>query len=384
MRPAALIECLGLYIGTLLAGLATIYGLVAWLAVRRPIGQVGHSNSLKPPVTILKPLYGAEPETYGCLLSFCDQQYPVFQIVFGVADASDPVVAIVKKLQRARPHLDIALSVDRRQHGGNRKVCNLVNMMALARHEVFVVADSDVRVGRDYLAKVVAPLSDHAVGIVTCTYRCSPRAGVCPLLGALFITDWFAPSVRVAALAGSRAFAFGATIALRRETLSFIGGFRSVANQLADDYCLGALTRRAGLRTVLSGVVVETVVPETTGKQLALRELRWLRTIRAINPHSYRFLFLTFSLPVAAIGTLLSAKSLLTVGMLVTTVVARLLVHFNTRASHASLALMLLLPLRDVLSFGLWTWSFVTRRVQWRDSNIRIANDGSVWIIEST
>ena len=128
---------------------------------------------------------------------------------------------------------------------------------------------------------------------------------------------------------------------------------------------------------------METQVPETAGKRLALHELRWLRTLRAINPHSYRFLFLAFSLPVATIGILLSTNSLLTVGMPVITVVARLLVHVNTRASHACLALMRLLPLRDVLSVGLWTWSFVARRVQWRDSDIHIANDGSVRIIES-
>jgi ceramide glucosyltransferase len=371
------------FAGSMLAAFAMAYSIVSWVAVRRQIGREGQANGHTPPVTILKPLCGAEPETYSCLLSFCDQQYPEFQIVFGVAHAADPAVAIVERLQREWPHRDLQLSIDRRQHGGNRKVSNLMNMMTLARHGVLVLADSDVRVKRDYLAKVVAPLKDDDVGVVTCTYRGHPRRGLWPLLGSLFINDWFAPSVRVAALSGSRAFAFGATIALRRETLSRIGGFGSVANQLADDYRLGDLTRRAGLRTVLSHVVVETVVSDTTFRQLVRHELRWLRTIRAMNPHGYRFLFLTFSLPIAATGNCLAASSTVTLTMLMTTVTARLLVHSHTRQRGAFLPSLILLPVRDVLSLGLWSWSFVTRRVQWRDLHLHTARDGSVRMIES-
>ncbi len=293
-------------------------------------------------------------------------------------------MAIVERLRRERPHLDIQLSIDRKQHGGNRKVSNLMNMMAHAHYDVLVLADSDVRVQRDYLARVVAPLNDEHVGIVTCIYRGCPRPGLWPLFGSLFINDWFIPSVRVAAMSGSRAFAFGATIALRRDTLSIIGGFHSIANQLADDYRLGELTRRAGLCTVLSDVVVETMVSDMTLRHLVQHELRWLRTIRTLNPLGYRFLFLTFSLPIAALGNLLAANSMVTIGMLMMTVVTRALIHTSTRAPRASLVGMLLLPGRDVLSLALWSWSFVTRRVRWRDSHFDIAHDGSARIIEST
>ena len=188
-----------------------------------------------PPVTILKPLCGAEPETYACLRSFCDQEYPQFQIIFGVADAADPAVAVVRRLQREYPQLGLQLSIDRRQHGSNRKVSNLINMMPLVRHEILVLSDSDVCVRRDYLDRVIHPLRDGNVGIVTCAYQGRPRAGFWSLLGSLFINDWFVPSVRVAAFSGSRCFAFGATIAMRRDVLSHVGGFKSIANQLADD-----------------------------------------------------------------------------------------------------------------------------------------------------
>jgi ceramide glucosyltransferase len=165
--------------------------------------------------------------------------------------------------------------------------------------------------------------------------------------------------------------------------LSRIGGLRSIANQLADDYRLGELTRRAGLRTVLSDVVVETVVSEITFSQLVRHELRWLRTIRAVNPHGYRFSFVTFSFPVAVLGSVLAGGSLATLAMLAATTVVRCLLHLRTRRPDSPLAQLLLLPLRDLLSLGLWGWSFVTRRVRWRDSLFDVARDGSARLIES-
>lgn len=358
------------------------YSVIAWLAARRPIRADGGSWAELPPVTMLKPLCGAEPETYDCLRSFCDQHYPRFQMVFGVADAADPVVSIVERLQREYPQLRLQLSIDKRQHGSNRKVSNLMNMMPLARHDVLVLSDSDVCVARDYLAKVVNPLVDQDVGIVTCSYQGRPRRGFWPIMGSLFINDWFGPSVRVAAIGGSRCFAFGATIALRREVLSSIGGFKSIVNQLADDHRLGELTRRAGLRTVLSEVVVETMVSENTFSELVRHELRWLRTIRAVNPLGYVFSFPTFSLPLAALGSVMAHGSAATLGMLAITMVARSLLHAGTRRPASPRFEVLLLPVRDLLSFGLWGWSFVTRRVRWRDSHFDVASDGSARIIE--
>src|SRR5207237_7942252 len=140
------------------------------------------------------------------------------------------------------------------QHGINGTVSNLINMLPLARYDDLIVADSDVRVARAYLAKVVPPLLDTVVGIVTCPYRGCPQHGAWSVLGAAFINDWFMPSVYVAALLGSRAFAFGATVAMRREVLARIGGVMPIADRLADDYRLGELTRRMGVRTVLDEV----------------------------------------------------------------------------------------------------------------------------------
>ena len=364
--------------GLALVTVAMAYSVFAWLAVRPRMAAALRTPREAPPVTIFKPLCGAELETYECLRSFCNQDYPVFQVVFGVADNNDPVVAVVERLQQEFPQRDLQLVIDRRQHGSSRKVSNLVNMMAAAQHDVFVISDSDVRVDRDYLARVVAPLLDSDVGIVTCPYRGVPRTGLWSLLGSQFINEWFIPSVRVAAWGGSRSFAFGASIAIQRRVLARIGGFMAIANQLADDYRLGELTRALGLRTVLSDVVVETHVVERTFGELVRHELRWLRTIRAVRPWGCSFSFITFGVPVAAAGALLSGGAPAALALLAVTAAARMLLHLRTRLEGARFVQMLVLPLRDALSVGLWSWGFVTRRVRWRDDHYRVNRDGSV------
>ncbi len=356
------------------------YAVIAWLAARAPLrGRApAPAEPNARPVTLLKPLCGADADTYESLRSFCDQVYPQFQVVFGISDSNDPAVRIVERLQREFPQTDLQIAIDRRQHGSSRKVSNLINMMPLARHGILVLSDSDVRVGRDYLARIIEPLRDPSVGIVTCTYRGVPRAGFWSRLGALYINDWFMPSVRVAALAGSRSFAFGATIAIRREVLADIGGFMAIANQLADDYRLGELTRRMGLRTVLSDVVVETCVTETSLRALVRHELRWLRTIRAVRPLGFGFSFVTFGIPVAALGVLVACGSPPAVGMFAVTAAARIMLHLRARVPLCSARQELaLLAARDLLSFGLWAWSFATRRVHWRDLHYLVSRDGS-------
>jgi ceramide glucosyltransferase len=373
-----------LWFGTALAACAMIYGVIAYVAVNRRTRFSRFTPGELPPVTILKPLCGAEPETYECLRSFCDQAYPEFQVIFGVCDPHDPAVAVVDQLRAEFPQLDLQIAVDRRQHGSSRKVSNLINMMPHARHDFLVLSDSDVRVDREYLAKVAAPLLDSGVGIVTCAYRGSPRRGLWPLMGALFINEWFMPSVRVAALAGSRSFAFGATIAIRRQVLENIGGFGSIANQLADDYRLGELTRRLGLRTVLSEVVVETCVAERSLRELVRHELRWLRTIRALRPLGYGFSFITFGIPVAALGALLAGGAAPAVGMLAITVLVRVMLHLSVRKPGATPLEIVVLPMRELLSLGLWIWSFVTRRVHWREDRYQVARDGSAQPVTRT
>jgi len=376
MSPSWHFDC-----GYVLAAAATIYTVLAWIAVRFTRGASGATRIFCPAVTVLKPLCGAEYELYESLRSFCEQRYERFQIVCGVRDAQDPAIAVVRRLQREFRRLDLQLVIDPTQWGSSRKVSNLMNMMPLVRHDYLVIADSDVRVEPDYLASVVAPLGEAAVGIVTCLYRGRPRPGFWSLLGSMFVNEWFMPSAHVAALFGSRSFAFGATIALRREVLAAIGGFAAISNQLADDYRLGELTRRLGLRTVLSEVVVETCVDERSLADLVAHQLRWLRTIRTVQPAGYAFSFISFGIPTAAAGCLLADGASATFAMLATTVAARLMLQFTVSKTLLPPWRIAAAVLNDGLGFALWCWGFTGRRVQWREVRYHVARNGSAHLV---
>ena len=363
--------------GTLLAAVALAYTLAAVIGVLRPRRRWAVPAAL-PPVTVLKPLCGAEPGLYESLRSFCEQVYPRFQIIFGVRDGADPATAVVRRLQREFPQLDITLVVSAARHGGNHKVNNLINMLARAQHEYLVLADSDISVPADYLARVVAPLLDERVGIVTCPYVGRALPGPWSALLAEFINGWFTPSVFVAALLGSRDFAFGSTIALRRRVLHGIGGFEAIADQLADDYRLGDLTRRQGLITVLSDVTVTTCASEPTFSDLIQHELRWLRTIRTVRPGGYVAAVLTFPLPLALIGCLLTGFQETASMLLALTAAARIVIHFSLR-TQAALLPGLLLPMSDIGAFLLWCRGFAGGRVRWRQASFRVRSDGSVY-----
>lgn len=330
-------------------------------------------------VSVLKPLCGNEPALYANLRSFCTQDYPCFELVFGVRDPDDPALAIVARLRREFPALQIRVAVESEPSGVNRKVSNLVNMLPHASHDLIVVADSDTRVEKGYLRAVLAPLTDARNGLVTCVYHREPARGFWSLLGAMYINDWYTPCVMLAWLFGDRRYVSGQTIAMRRETLAAIGGFDGVASHLADDYQLGDNVRRLGLRVVLSPYVPCTVQSEPTFAALSAHELRWMRTLRTLAPGSFRFLCLSFTLPLLLIGVALTglhlSETALTLAAL--TLTGRLGVAALARlARPASLWELLLLPLRDVAL--LWTWSraFFISRVSWRGSEFEVDPQG--------
>jgi ceramide glucosyltransferase len=245
-------------------------------------------------------------------------------------------------------------------------------MMAAARHPWLVLADSDIAVGPDYLERVTMPLADPGVGIVTCLYHGRAQAGGWTRLGALFIDTWFIPSVRVASSGGSSAFGFGATIALRAATLRELGGFAALKDRLADDFRLGELTRRLRLRTVLSDVVVCTDVTEDTLHALCARERRWMQTIRSLNPLGYSFSFITFTLPMLALGLWLAPTPFnWTLALL--GAAARLGLHWRRPApglpppGHAAYA-----PLRDCLLLLEWLSAFAGSTTRWRRHLLRV------------
>jgi ceramide glucosyltransferase len=370
-------------IGFASLGLAASYAVLALVAV--VVWQIRRAptNSRQlPPVTVLKPLCGAEPGLYENLRSFCKQDYPEFQIVFGVRDLADPALSVVERLLVEFPSLPIDVVVNPQQHGSNCKISNLINMIARARHDVLAMADSDACVGPDYLSTVTAPLLDHNVGLVTCLYRGVPTQHICSRLGAMYINEWYMPSVLVAWLFGYQGYASGQTLCLRRDTLQSIGGLQTMANHLAEDHRLGEMVRGSGLRIVLSPYVLKAEHHEPNLDSLTRHEVRWMRTIRVLRPRSFRMIFLSFSLPLAILGIMLagveSSLSTTAWALFGTTVIARLLVHFvhRLRGDRPLLSDLWLLPARDLLIWWVWCRSFFSSRVTWRGSEFEVDANG--------
>jgi ceramide glucosyltransferase len=370
----------GMYwLGTGLTAAAAGYACAALGAVlKRPRARSSASSpSDIRAVSVLKPLHGAEPRLYENLRDFCLQVHPKYELIFGLRDPEDPAIAVVEQLRAEFPQVPIALVVDPGVHGTNPKVSNLMNMLPHAKHDWLVFADSDISVPADYLVHVTAPLIDSGVGTVTCLYHGIARDGIWAQVGRLFIDDWFAPSVRMAHVFGSTRFAFGSTIALRRDTLQAIGGLEVLRDTLADDFWLGELGRQRGLRTVLSDMVVGTDVSETRLSELWKHELRWLRTIRSIAPLGFAMSFVCFTSPVLLLGLVL-APGATTVGIALLGGGARVLLNISQRRSRLAASRwyeILLIPLRDGLSLLEWAVALTGWRVRWRGQVLHARDD---------
>jgi len=342
---------------------------------------------LQPPITILKPLCGAEPGLYTHLRSFCRQNYPTFQIVFGVRERTDPALAVVERLVAEFPAVAIDVVVDPQLHGDNYKTSNLINMMQRARYDILVIADSDAVVRPDYLAAVTNPLLNPDVGLVTCIYHGVPTKTIWSRLGAMYINEWFVPSVLLAWLFGYRQYSSGQTLCMKRDTLQAIGGLQSIANHIADDFRLGELIRGLGKRIVLSGYEVEVEHHEPTAGALVSHELRWMRTLHVVSPKSFRWMFLSFGVPVAIVGLLFtvlgSTAPVLAWLLFGITVAARLVLYsvhrLRSHRSHPAgsmFADLWLTPARDLLLCWTWLRSFSASSIIWRGSEFNVDAHG--------
>jgi ceramide glucosyltransferase len=329
-----------------------------------------------PPVSVLKPLHGAEPGLGDNLRSFADQDYPQFQLVLGVRSRADSALPVARALIAARPERDIELVVDPQAGGINLKVANLENMLPAVRHEVIVVADSDMRVDRDYLAVVTALLRDPASGIVTCLYKATPTGGVWSRLAALHVNFGFLPSALVGDALGIGGGCFGATLALRRAVLERIGGFARVRNELADDHRLGAAVRSIGLDCVLSRYLVDNRVSESSFRELWQHELRWARTSRMLAPVGFAGSVITHTVAVTALAAALSVSAAAWAVVALSFALRYLSAAVIARLLGLPRGDLWLLPLRDVLSFAVFLGSFCGRSVLWRDQLFRVEPSG--------
>jgi len=334
----------------------------------------------RPSVTILKPLCGMEPDLQAHLETFCRQAYagPV-QIVFGVQSATDPAIAVVRRLQAAHPRLRLDLVIDAAQHGSNRKVSNLINMSGAIAHETVVLADSDMVVEPDYLERIVAELAQPGVTGVTCLYHGVPaRRGAYAQLAALAIDVQFAPNVIVGTALGLAKPCFGSTIAFTRSALEEIGGFRAFKDDLADDYAIGEALR-AGGRVAIPNFTIGHACVDTELSGLWRHELRWNRTIRNVDPAGYAGSVITHAFPLALLGALLPGAGTGALAIAAGALACRIVLCLRVeRAFRLSPHAYWLLPIRDMLSFTSFAWSFVSGAVTWKGHDYRVVADGTL------
>lgn len=346
-------------------------GIASYLNFRRLNRGATTPNDSLPPVSILKPLKGIDPQIWEAFCSHCEQDYPEFQLIFGVGDPDDPAVPFVRMLREKYPNQQIDLLICQRDLGTNRKLSTLAQMMPAARHEMLVVNDSDIRVEPDYLRRVISPLAEASVGMVTCLYRgiASPTLG--SRLEALGIGTDFVPGVLSARLIEQGLhFGLGSTLAFRRSDLQAAGGFEAMVDYLADDYEIGNRIAALGKRIELSEVVVDTFLPAYTFRQFLDHQLRWARSVRGSRRWGYSGLLLTFGLPWCLLTVLAAHGAAWSWWLFAVTVAARFAVGLTAAVvvlgDGQALRDLFLLPLRDLIAPVIWAVGLIGNRISWR------------------
>jgi ceramide glucosyltransferase len=358
--------------------LLCIWSAWKFLRERKLAEGTGATPDMKG-ISILKPLKGTDPEIYESFRSHCLQDYPEYEIVFGVSDANDPAVESVKALQREFPGRRIQLVVSEKILGANVKVSNLAQMLGHARYSLLIVNDSDIRVEPDYLRRVTAPLSDPRVGMVTCLYRGVAGATLGSRLEALGISTDFCPSVLAARqLEGGIRFGLGSTLAFRRADLEKIGGFTSLVEYLADDYELGKRIAGLGLTVKLSEVVVETFLPSYRWREFFAHQLRWSRGVRDARTGGYLGLIFTFGFFWALVGLAASRGAIWAWCALALTLLLRFAIALavGRRILHDRQILRdaWLIPFRDLIAVVVWIASLGGHTVTWRGDRFLLRN----------
>ena len=350
-----------------------IYYLLAIFAAlafsRRAKAPTPATPTFEPPVSILKPVHGVDFGSYENYASFCQQDYPEYEILFAVNNKSDRAIAVITQLIADYPQKHINLLIGAEFFGANQKVNNLVRLTREAKHEVLALSDGDVRVSPNYLRNVVAPLRDENVGAVTSFYRSIAQNDLYAELEAVGTASDFFAGVLMAAWTEGVKFTLGASVATTKSWIRKIGGFEAIAPFLADDYEIGRCVAQAHGRVVLSHETVSTMYPAQTLRSFWQHQLRWARTVRLCRPASYAALLFTQGLPWVIAAAVLAPAHWIAASYLLTYLVLRLtmawLVGVSVVGDGVVRRRLWLVPLWDAIHFVVWAASFASNRVVW-------------------
>ncbi|MGD0615077.1 MAG: bacteriohopanetetrol glucosamine biosynthesis glycosyltransferase HpnI [Verrucomicrobiota bacterium] len=354
-----------------------------WVAARRfPLHRRQDDTAFAPAVTLLKSLKGADASTERCLRSWFTQEYDgEMQILFGVASTDDPACEIVRALIREYPSRNAQLIVCAASFDANAKVSKLAELEALARHEVVVISDADVSAPADFLAHAVAPLREPGVGLVSCFYCLANPSTLAMQWEAIAINADFWSQVLQSQSLKPLDFALGAVMVTRRKQLAEIGGFKALADCLADDYQLGNRIARKGHRIALCPVVVECWDPPMSWRAVWKHQLRWARTIRVCQPAPYFFSILSNATLWPLLWLVLApAKGSLAIfaAVLCVRIFATLDLQSRLTRSLRHAPFLWLAPFKDLMQAGIWLCAFAGNRVEWRGRRFRLHRNGTL------
>ena len=335
-----------------------------------------------PPVSLLKPLHGSEPDLESHLQSFFEQDYPEFEIIFCARSDQDAGLEIARRVAARYPKIRSRFLCSGNAPYANAKVWSLERMQSAAAHRFFVVSDSDVSVTAGYLRAVMAPFADERVGLVTCLYR-GVGASFWSRLEAVGMSIEMSAGVLVAEMLEGMKFALGPTMVVRRDCLEGAGGFRVLGPYHADDFMLGNLIAASGHQVVLSTHTIDHHVLNSSFLPSVLHQIRWMKSTRFSRPKGHFGTALTFSMPygLLAAGVAVGLNRPLLGGLLLfwcwaSRVALGALVGSLVVAEPRLLRSVLLYPLRDLLGFCYWIASYVSNQVRWRGEVYNLLQDG--------
>jgi len=373
----------------LLAAVPLVYYALATFAALRFFRREGARQfpEYTPPVSLLKPVRGLDFASYENFASFCQMDYPTYEILFAVNDERDPAVPVIQRIIADFPKRQIRLLVGAEQLGTNRKVNKLARLAGEARHDVLVLTDGDVRVESNYLREVVAPLANRTTGAVTSFYRAIAERNLWAEIEAVGASSDFFAGVLMAGWTEGIRFALGASIATTKQWVGKMGGFETIADALADDYELGQRIARAGGEVILSREPVWTMYPAQTLRGFWNHQVRWARTIRLCRPLSYVGLLFTQGLPWVLLAALFAPSAWVAIAYLGAYLILRFAMAWTVGVwgvrddvLHRRLWLV---PLRDALYFVVWLASFGSNHIHWGSAEYVIRKGKMVQVSEA-
>ncbi len=338
------------------------------------------SVSYTPPISHLKPIRGLDPDAYENFASFCRQDYPEYEIVFCVGDASEPALPTIQRLIRDFPECQIRVLMGSGRVAANDKVAKLVRLTAEAKYDTVVISDSDVRVQPDYLRTVVAPMADAKVGAVTCFYApvaSEEKTLVQRIQSVGMLSDFYAGILVAWQLDGVK-FALGPTIATTRKHLAGFGGYAAIENRPADDLLVGRLIAEQGYEVSLLNYTIQTVSDFHSLRDLFLKRLRWTVVMRIMRPWGHFGLIFTLGLPWALAAIFIDPTpqvAFLFLSAYFAFRIAMMEVIGKSGLKQPGVYKKLwLLPMWDLLATCIWLASFTRNSIRWRDGYYYIRN----------